>query len=297
MKKLIECVPNFSEGKYKSKINKIFNTAKSIKNVKVFELEWDKSHNRSLFTIVGAPKEVLNSVYEAIKVATELIDMRKHTGEHPRVGATDVVPFVPISGVSMKECVTLAKKLGKRVAGELKIPVYLYEEAATRPDRVNLAKVRKGQYEGLKEEILINIDRKPDYGPSKLHKTAGAIIIGARKYLIAYNVNLDTKDVEIAKKIAIKIREKDGGMQAVKAMGFEVDGSAQVSMNLIDYEVTNIDVVYREIEKWAKRYKVKVKNSEIYGMIPQDALVKMVRTTLKADGFKSEQILENRLFE
>jgi glutamate formiminotransferase len=296
MKKLVECVPNFSEGKNKTKINKIFNAARKVKSVKVFELEWDKSHNRSLFTIVGAPEDVFKSVYEAIKVATKLIDMEKHVGEHPRVGATDVVPFVPVSGVSMKECVALAKKLGRKVGKELKIPVYLYESAATRPDQVNLAKVRRGQYEVLKEEIL-KPERKPDFGPSKMHKTAGAMVIGARKYLIAYNVNLNTKDVEAAKKIAIKIREKDGGLPAVKAMGFLVDGYAQVSMNLVDYEKTNIDEVYREIEKWAKRYKVVIKNSEIYGMIPLDALVRMAKVTLKANGFKGEQVLENRIFE
>jgi len=296
MNKLVECVPNFSEGKDKGKINQIFNAAKKVKSVKVFELEWDKSHNRSLFTIVGAPEGVFKSVYEAIKVATKLIDMENHVGEHPRVGATDVVPFVPIGGVSMKECVALAKKLGSKVGKELKIPVYLYETAATRPDLVNLAKVRRGQYEGLKGEIS-KPERKPDFGPSKMHKSAGAMVIGARKYLIAYNVNLDTKDVGVAKKVASKIREKDGGLPAVKAMGFKVDGCAQVSMNLVDYEKTNVDEVYREIEKWAKRYKVGIKNSEIYGMIPLDALVRMAKVTLKAERFKGAQILENRIFE
>ena len=189
MKKLVECVPNFSEGKDKDKIERIFNAACKVKGVKVFELEWDKSHNRSLFTIVGSPDLVLRSVFESIKVAIKLIDMEKHKGEHPRIGAIDVVPFIPVSGVSMKECVLLANKLGKKVVKELNIPVYLYEEAAKIKDRRNLADVRRGQYEGLKEEIKTKKDKKPDYGPSEFHKTAGAMVIGARKYLIANNVN------------------------------------------------------------------------------------------------------------
>jgi len=297
MKKLVECVPNFSEGRNKKIINAIFSAAKKVKSVKVFELEWDKSHNRSLFTIVGEPNDVLNSVFESIKTATDLIDMEKHKGEHPRIGATDVVPFVPVSGVSMKECVDLANKLGKKVSDELGIPVYLYEEAAKKKDRRNLAEVRQGEYEGLKEEIEKNPDKKPDFGPSHFHPTAGAIVIGARKYLIAYNVNLDTNDISLAKEIAAKIREKNGGLPGVKALGFKVNGLAQVSMNLTDYEKTNIDQAYQVIEKEAKARKIKIKNSEIYGMIPLDALVDAVKRLLKADDFSSEQVLEKKMFE
>ncbi|MGB6839316.1 MAG: glutamate formimidoyltransferase [Microgenomates group bacterium] len=297
MQKLIECVLNFSEGRNKNIINKIANSAKKVKSVKVLDVEWDKSHNRSLITIVGAPESVPKASFEMIKIATKLIDMEKHKGEHPRIGATDVVPFIPVSGVTLKECVQLAKKLGFKVAKELKIPVYLYEAAATRSDRTNLADIRRGEYEGLKNEIRTNSDRKPDFGPTELHPTAGAIVIGARKYLIAYNVNLDTKDVSIAKKIANKIREKGGGLPAVKALGFEVDGHAQVSMNLVDYKKTNIDTAFKEIEKQAKKLGVSVKSSEIYGMIPLDALVEAVRNMLKADGFKTEQILEKKLYE
>ncbi|HJX45831.1 MAG TPA: glutamate formimidoyltransferase [Patescibacteria group bacterium] len=297
MQKLIECVPNFSEGRNKKVIDKIFSTAKKVKGVKVFELEYDKSHNRCLFTIVGSPQDVLESILESIKVATKLIDMNKHKGEHPRIGATDVVPFIPISGVSMKECVSLSKKLGVRVAKELKIPVYLYEDSATRKERVNLADVRKGEYEGLKKEIKINPDRKPDFGPSILHPTAGAVVIGARKYLVAFNVNLDTKDISIGKKIAKKIRERDGGLVGVKALGFNVGGFAQVSMNLVDFEKTNFDEAFREIEKWAKMFNVKIKSSEIYGMIPLESITRALRYTYKADTFKSDQILEKRLFE
>lgn len=297
MQKIVECVPNFSEGKDLELINKILDAAKSDTSVKVFELEYNASHNRCLFTIVGKPEDVINSVFEAIKKATELINMEKHIGEHPRVGATDVVPFVPVSGVTMQECVDMANKLGKRVGEELGIPVYLYEEAATKESNRNLADVRKGEYEGLKSEIETNPDKKPDFGPAKFHSTAGAIVIGARKYLVAYNVNLDTPDIEIAKQIAKKIREKDGGMKAVKALGFEVDGLAQVSMNLVDFELTNFDEVYREIEKEAEALGVKIKSSEIYGMLPLDALVRAVKTTFKADTFKSDQVLEKKLWE
>lgn len=297
MQKLIECVPNFSEGRRKKVITEIFNAAKKVKGVKVFELEWDVSHNRSLFTIVGSPDNVFQSVFNSIKKAVELIDMEGHIGEHPRIGACDVVPFVPVSGITMKECVVLAKRLGRKVSKELKIPVYLYEEAAMRSDRVNLADVRRGEYEGLKNEILSNPDKKPDYGPSLFHPTAGAVVIGARKYLIAYNVNLVTKDVAVAKKIAGKVREKDGGLPGVKALGFKVGNYAQVSMNLVDFEKTNFDEVYFTIEKEAKRLGVKIANSEIYGMIPLEALARAVRSTYKASRFKSDQILEKRLFE
>lgn len=297
MQKIVECVPNFSEGKDLKIINAIFNAAKISKKVKIFELEYNGSHNRCLFTIIGEPDAVLNSVFASIKKASELIDMEKHTGEHPRIGACDVVPFVPVSDITMEECVELSNKLAKKVALELKIPVYMYEASAKREQMRNLADVRIGQYEGLKEEIKINPQRSADYGPNEFHPTAGAIVIGARKYLIAYNVNLDTEDVEIAKAIAKKIREKDGGLKAVKALGFAVDGLAQVSMNLVDFEVTNFDEVYRAIENAAQQMGVKIVNSEIYGMLPMDALVRAVNKTFKADNFKSEQVLEKKLWE
>ncbi len=292
MQKILECVPNFSEGRDLKVINAIFDAAKSVKSVKVFELEYNKDHNRCLFTIVGEPEEVLNSVFESIKVATKLIDMEKHSGEHPRIGATDVVPFVPVSGVTMEECVELAKRLGKTVGEELDIPVFLYEEAATKPENRNLADVRKGEYEGLKIKM-----KKADFGPEKTHSTAGAMVIGARKYLVAFNVNLDTPDLEIAKKIAGIVREKNGGLPAVKALGFEVDGLAQVSMNLVDYQKTNFDEAYRAVEAEAAKLGVKIKSSEIYGMIPLESMVAAVKSTFKADTFKSDQILEKRLYE
>ncbi len=292
MQKIVECVPNFSEGRDQKIINAIFDAAKSVKPVRVFELESNNDHNRMLFTIVGEPEDVMNSAFESIKTATKLIDMNKHVGEHPRIGATDVVPFVPVSGVSMEECVELARKLGQKVGEELAIPVFLYEEAATKPENRNLADVRIGEYEGLKEKM-----NKPDFGPDKTHPTAGAIVIGARKYLVAFNVNLDTPDVQFAKDIARNIREKDGGLPAVKALGFEVDGFAQVSMNLVDYEKTNFDKAYFEIEKLANEKGIKIKSSEIYGMIPLESLVAAVKSTFKADTFNSDQILEKKLWE
>ena len=292
MQKIVECVPNFSEGKDLKIINAIFDASKSVKSVKVFELESNKDHNRCLFTIVGDPKDVLVSAFEAIKKATELIDMNKHKGEHPRIGATDVVPFVPVSGVSMEECIALSESLAKKVADELKIPVFMYEESAKRPEYRNLADVRVGEFEGFKEKM-----KEPDFGPSEIHPTAGAVVIGARKYLVAFNVNLDTPDVQIAKEIAGKIREKNGGLIGVKALGFEVDGIAQVSMNLVDYEKTNFDEAYRAVEKEAEKLGVKIKSSEIYGMIPLESVVAAVKSTFKADNFKSDQILEKRLYE
>ena len=296
MQKVVECVPNFSEGRDLKIINQIFNAAKNYKSknggLKVFELEYNSSHNRCLFTIVGEPLDVLNSVYESIKVATKLIDMNKHIGEHPRIGSTDVVPFVPVSYVTMEECIKLSKELGSRIGKELKVPVFLYEASATKKENINLADIRVGEYEGLKNKM-----NNPDYGPNKTHPTAGAIVIGARKYLVAFNVNLDTSDVDIAKEIAKKIREKDGGLKKVKALGFEVDGLAQVSINLVDFKVTNFDEVYKEIEKFANEKEIKIKSSEIYGMIPLESLVKAIKTTFKIDNFKQDQILEKRLWE
>ncbi len=292
MQKIIECVPNFSEGRDKKIIDAIFASAQSVQSAKVFELEFNKDHNRMLFTIVGEPEAVMNSVFESIKTAVKLIDMNKHSGEHPRIGAADVVPFVPVSGVSMKECIEISNKLAKKVSEELNIPVFMYEESAKRPEYRNLADVRVGEYEGLKEKM-----KDPDYGPKKLHPTAGAIVIGARKYLVAFNVNLDTKNIQIGKDIAKKIREKDGGLPGVKALGFDVDGYAQVSMNLVDFEKTNFDEVYREIEKEAKKLGISIKSSEIYGMIPLESLVRAIKTTFKADTFKSDQILEKKLWE
>lgn len=296
---IVECVPNFSEGRRPEIIKKIAAAASRYKRVKVLDVEWDRDHNRSLVTLVGDPKQMLDAVFRMIRVATRNIDMEKHQGEHPRVGAVDVVPFIPVSGLTMDQCVRMAKTLGRWVGRELKIPVYLYEAAATRADRVNLADVRKGEYEGLKEEIRTNPKRKPDFGPARMHPTAGAMVIGARKFLIAYNVNLETKNVEIAKKIAKKVREKSGGFPAVKAMGFEIKdkGYVQVSMNLCDFEKTNLGEVFEKIREEAKKRRTKVINSEIYGLVPLDALVDLVQKSLQSPDFKKEQILETKIWE
>lgn len=300
MNKIVECVPNFSEGKDQKIIEAIFEAACKAKpsitkgsgRARVFELESNPDHNRMLFTIVGEPEAVFKSVFEAVKKATELIDMNKHKGEHPRIGATDVVPFVPVSGVSMEECIELSEKLAQKVADELKIPVFMYEESAKNPEYKNLADIRVGEFEGFKEKMKI-----PDFGPSEIHPTAGAVVIGARKYLIAFNINLDTENIQVAKDIASKIREKNGGLPGVKALGFEVDGKAQVSMNLVDYEKTNFDVAYNAVKNLAEKVGVEIKSSEIYGMIPLEAIVSGIKNTFKAETFKSDQILEKRLFE
>ena len=296
MEKIIECVPNFSEGRRQDVIEAIVNAGR-ISGVKILDIEKDPDHNRMLTTIVGEPEEVFKSVWEMIKVATKLIDMEKHQGEHPRIGATDVVPFIPVSGVSMEECVALAKRLGKKVGEELKIPVYLYEAAATRPNRVNLANVRRGEYEGFKSDIQTNPERIPDFGPAKMHPTAGAMVVGARKFLIAYNVNLDSKDAQIAKDLARLVREKDGGFPQVKALGFEIadKGCVQVSMNLCDFEKTNMDKIFRKIKEEAEKRGVKVLGSEIYGMVPKAALERINLDELQLVDFKKDQILEERL--
>ena len=299
MDKVVECVPNFSEGRRPEVIKKIAAAASRFKKVRVLDIEWDRDHNRSLITLVGDPKQMLDAVFRMIRVSTRLIDMEKHQGEHPRIGATDVVPFIPISGLTMDQCVRMSRTLGRWVARELRIPVYLYEEAATRPDRVNLADVRKGQYEGLKEEIGTKTKRKPDFGPARMHPTAGAIAIGARKFLIAYNVNLNTKNAKVAKEIAKVVREKDGGFPGVKAMGFEIKdkGYVQVSMNLCDYEKANMVVVFEKIKEEAKKRRVKVINSEIYGLMPLNALVDLVQKSLQSPDFKTTQILETKIWE
>lgn len=295
--KLIECVPNFSEGQRKKVIEAIVGASRNRKNVWILDVESDPDHNRMLFTMVGEPEAVFKAVFESIKVATKLIDMNKHQGEHPRIGATDVVPFIPVAETSMEECVVSAKRLGQKVGKELQIPVYLYEAAATRPDRVNLADVRKGEYEGLKKEIETNPARKPDYGPAKMHPTAGATVIGARKFLIAFNVNLNTTDLQIAKDVAKLVREKDGGFPAVKALGFEIKEKSyvQVSMNLCDFEKTNMDVVFRKIKSEAEKRGTSIRNSEIYGMISKAALKEIDLQELMVSDFKEEQVLENRL--
>jgi len=291
---LVECIPNFSEGRRLEVVEKIKTAITSVSGVKLLDGHSDPDHNRTVLTILGAPQAVKAAVFRAIRTAAELIDMDGHQGEHPRLGATDVVPFVPIREVSMADCVALARELGKQVGEELGIPVYLYEAAAARPERVNLEDVRRGQYELLKEEIGNKPERDPDFGPAKLGK-AGATIIGAREPLIAYNIYLNSTDVSIAKKIAKTVRFSSGGLRYVKAMGVLVEGQAQVSMNLTNFRKTPIALVYETVAREAQRYGTSPHHSELVGLIPQEALVDAAVWYTQMDQFEPDQILENRL--
>ena len=293
---LVECVPNFSEGRRKDVVDGILAAVRSVAGVKLIDHSMDASHNRAVVTFVGAPAAAAEAAFRAIAKAKETIDLRAHTGEHPRVGATDVVPFVPLEGSSMKECVATARALGERVGRELEIPVYFYEAAALRPERRNLPDVRKGQFEGLRDQIGRDPAREPDAGPKDaIHPTAGATIIGARNFLIAFNVNLETQDVQVAKDIAKKIREKDGGLPGIKAMGFFLDDlrCAQVSMNVCDYERTGLVRVFQEIEKEARARGVGIRESELVGLAPRAALPEGAAQRIRLRGFDpTKQIVE-----
>ena len=294
MRKIVECVPNFSEGRRKEVIDQIAEAIAVVPGVHVLDVQSDADHNRTVVTFVGEPEAVEEAAFRGIGKAAELIDMSLHRGEHPRIGAADVVPFVPIKNVTMKDCVAIARRVGERVGRELDIPVYLYEEAATRPERRNLAEVRRGEYEGIKAEIETNPERAPDFGPQHVGK-AGATAIGARPPLIAFNVYLGTDDVEVAKAIARAVRHSSGGLRYVKALGLLVKGKAQVSMNLTDYRKTPIHRVVEMIRREAERYGVAVTESELIGLIPNEALVEAAKFYLQLGGLSSGQILENRL--
>jgi len=294
MRKIVECVPNFSEGRRKEVIDQIVEAMAIVPDVHVLDVQSDADHNRTVVTFVGKPEAVEKAAFWGIGKAAELIDMSLHRGEHPRMGAADVVPFVPIKNVTVEDCVAMARRLGERVGRELGIPVYLYEEAATRPERRNLAEVRRGEYEGIKAEIETKPERAPDFGPQHLGK-AGATAIGARPPLIAFNVYLGTDDVEVAKAIARAVRHSSGGLRYVKALGLLVKGKAQVSMNLTDYRKTPIHRVMEMIRREAECYGVSVVGSEIVGLIPNEALVEAAEFYLQLGGLPSHQILENRL--
>lgn len=296
MKRIVECVPNFSEGRRQEVIEAILDAIRSVEGITLLDRHSDVDHNRTVVTFVGPPEAALEGAYRSIARAAELIDLNHHRGEHPRIGATDVVPFVPIEGVTMDECVTLARTLGARVGNELGIPVYLYEAAATRPDRENLEDIRRGEYEGLRQEIATNPDRAPDFGPAHLGP-AGATVIGARPFLIAYNVYLNTPDVEIAKRIARAIRFSNGGLRYVKALGLLVEGRAQVSINMTDYRKTPIYRTVEMIRREAARYGVAISFSELVGLAPQAALIEAAQWYLQLDKLEMNQILENRLAE
>jgi len=297
MAELIECVPNFSEGRNKSVVTAITAEISRDRSIRLLDQEMNADHNRSVVTFVGEPEAVLEAAIRGVRKAVELIDLRQHRGEHPRMGATDVLPFVPVGSSKIDRCVELARRAGERIGSELGIPVYLYEAAATRPSRQNLADVRRGEYEGIAKELGTNPERDPDFGPRAIHATAGAIAVGARLPLLAFNVNLGTKDVEIAKRIAKAIRFQTGGLRYVKALGFELHerGIAQVSMNLVNTWGTPVHRVFALIREEAERYGVPIVGSEIVGLVCQDALIDVAEHALRLENFSREQILENRL--
>jgi glutamate formiminotransferase/formiminotetrahydrofolate cyclodeaminase len=293
---LVECIPNFSEARRPEIIEAIIASIRAVPAVHVLDRHSDLDHNRTVLTLIGPPQAVEEAAFQSIAKASELINLDEHEGAHPRIGATDVVPFVPISDMNMQDCVEMARRLGKRVGEELSIPVYLYEEAATRPERVNLENIRRGQYEALKEEIGVRPERDPDFGPAKAG-TAGATVIGARQPLIAYNVYLTTNDTSVAQNIARAIRHSSGGLRYVKAMGILVEGRAQVSMNLTNFRQTPVARVVEIIRREAARYGVAIHHSELVGLIPQEALNDAAIWHLQLDGFEPQQILEQRLME
>jgi len=292
-----ECVPNFSEGRDPAKVERIAAAAREVASVTVLDVERNSDHNRCVISLVGDGDGLIEAVLRMMKVATETIDLTHHTGEHPRMGATDVVPFVPMGNASIAEAVKLAERLGERVAKELGIPVYLYAAAARRPERSDLAKVREGQFEGIRDAIATDPARAPDFGPAKVHPTAGAVAIGARPVLIAYNAYLTTPDVSLAKKVAKAVRARDGGLPEVKALGFEIKerNRAQVSMNLTDYRVTPVHRALEAVRREAQRYGVGVEESEIVGLVPEDALLDAAEYYLQLHAFDRAAILERKV--
>lgn len=294
MQTLVECVPNFSEGRDKSKVDAIVDAMK-LDCVFLLDREMDADHNRCVITLVGEREAIQEAAIRGVGKAAELIDLTRHQGAHPRLGAADVIPFIPIEGVNIEDCVTMARHVGEQIWKRYQLPVYFYEAAATSPERQNLENVRRGQFEGIRDEVATNPSRKPDIGESRLHPTAGACIVGARKFLIAYNIFLNTPDVEIAKKIAKAIRFSTGGLRFVKAAGFLVRGQAQVSMNLTDFEQTPIHRVFELVKREAERYGATPASSEIVGLIPKKALEQAAEWFLQVENFDSSLILENRL--
>ena len=297
MKRLIECVPNFSEGRDPAKVDALVRAVSSVPGVYVLDREMDADHNRCVITLAGGPDAVAEAALLGTGKAMELIDMNEHRGAHPRVGATDVVPFIPIEGVTIEDCVALARRVGNEIWKRYRIPVFFYEAAATRPERVNLENVRRGQFEGLREELKKNHDRQPDVGEPKMHPTAGVTVVGARKFLIAYNVNLNTSDVSVANKIAKAIRFSSGGLRYVKSMGVELKARnlAQVSINLTDFEQTPMHRVYEMVKREAERYGAMPVGSEIVGLVPKKAIEMAADYFLQLENFSPSQVFENKL--
>ncbi len=297
MKRLIECVPNFSEGRDPAKVDAIVGAMSSVPGVYVLDREMDADHHRCVITLAGEPDAVAEAAILGTGKAMELIDLTKHSGAHPRVGATDVLPFIPIDGVTIEDCVVLARRVGNEIWKRYRIPVFFYEAAATRPDRVNLENVRRGQFEGLREELKKNHERQPDVGEPKVHPTAGVTVVGARKFLVAYNVNLNTSDISIANKIAKAIRFSSGGLRYVKSMGVELKARnlAQVSINLTDFEQTPMHRVYEMVKREAERYGVVPVGSEIVGLVPKKAIEMAADFFLQLENFSPAQVFENKL--
>ncbi|NLD34219.1 MAG: glutamate formimidoyltransferase [Clostridiales bacterium] len=297
MPKLIECIPNFSEGRNQAVIDGLTAVAKSVPGVSLFDVQSDESHNRCVYTLVGSPEGIEEVAFLLAKKAMETIDMTKHEGAHPRMGATDVIPFVPTMDVTVEECVAMSKRVAQRIWDELKIPSFLYEDSASSPDRVNLAAVRKGQFEGMPEKLQ-QPEWAPDYGERAIHPTAGIIAIGARMPLVAFNINLDTDDVEIAKAIAKTIRGSSGGYKYCKALGVKIEerNMAQVTMNMVNYEGTPLYRVYEAVRFEAERWGVKIIGTEIVGLTPAKALIDAAEYYLKIENFDCrKQVLEYHL--
>ena len=294
MSTLVECVPNFSEGRDKAKVDAIVEAMK-MDGVYLLDREMDGDHNRCVITLVGEREPIQEAAIRGVGKAVELLDLTRHQGAHPRMGAADVVPFIPIEGVSIEDCVAMARHVGEQIWRRYEVPVYLYEAAATTPERQNLENIRRGQFEGIRDDIATNPARRPDYGEARVHPTAGATVVGARKFLVAYNVFLNTTDVDIAKKIAKAVRFSTGGLRFVKGAGFMVRGMAQVSMNLTDFEQTPVHRVFEFVKREAARYGVIPVSSEIVGLIPKKALEQAAEWFLQVENFDSSLILENRL--
>jgi glutamate formiminotransferase len=295
--RIVECVPNFSEGRRAKTIVRLAEAIESVAGALVLGTHVDADHNRSVITFVAPPETIVEAAVRVVARAAELIDLREHAGVHPRMGACDVLPLIPVRGVPVEECVALAHAAGRRIARELGIPVYFYESAALRPERVNLADVRRGGYELLREQIGTLRERAPDVGEPRVHESAGAVIVGVRPLLIAYNVNLKTSDLSIAKRVARAVRARDGGLPYVKALGFELAsrGVVQVSMNLTNYEQTNIHQAFEAVRREAERLGVEVLGSEIVGLVPQVALDRAAARFLHLDNYSPDLVLENRI--
>jgi glutamate formiminotransferase len=297
MNNLIECVPNFSEGKDPATVQAIIDEIRAVQGITVLNTHIDPDHNRSVITFLGNRQSVSEAAFRAVTTATKLIDLRAHTGLHPRIGATDVLPFVPLAGTTMEECISVAHEVGERIASELKIPVYFYERASKRADRTNLEDIRRGGFEVLSKEIEKVPEREPDLGPRKIHSTAGAIVVGARPILIAFNVNLRTTDVGIAKKIARTVRGRNGGLKFLKAIGLDLSekGYVQVSMNLVNYEMTKLHQAFDAVKREAEHLGVSVMSSEIIGLIPRRAVEMCAEHYMLIENFSSDAVIENRL--